>query len=107
MISSFSWIVSSSSFSYCGGWKIWIPWWAMSARICTSQQELCRCVATHPLLEEDDLLLGQGVRLGNHRDEVDLGVESPHELDIDGLETSEWSTLRPLQAGIITTDRLG
>lgn len=84
----------------------------MCCRQCAANNALqtvrCRqCAATHPLLEEDDLLLGQGVRLGNHRDKVDLGVESPHELDVDGLETEQvGQPFARLRLCVMTTDRL-
>lgn len=38
------------------------------------------------MLESGNLLIGQGVRLGNDGDEVDLGVKSLHDLDIQGLQ---------------------
>jgi hypothetical protein len=40
----------------------------------------------HPLLEQSDLLVGQSVGLGDDGDEVDLGVQPAHELDINGFE---------------------
>jgi len=43
-------------------------------------------VAEDTLLEESNLLLGEGVGLGNDGDEVDLGVQALHELNVDGLE---------------------
>lgn len=41
---------------------------------------------THTLLESRDLVVGEGVRLGDNRNEVDLGVKSTHDLDIKRLE---------------------
>ena len=38
------------------------------------------------MLEKRDLLIGQGIGLCNDRDEVDLGVQSAHHLDIERLE---------------------
>jgi len=43
--------------------------------------------AAYALLETDDLLVGQGVGLGNDRDQINLGVQAAHELDIDLLES--------------------
>ena len=37
---------------------------------------------TDALLEKSDFLVGQGIRFGNDRDEVDFGMQSAHELDI-------------------------
>ena len=37
--------------------------------------------------EEGDLLLGEGVRLGDDGDDVDLVVQLLHELNIQGLQT--------------------
>ena len=34
-----------------------------------------------------DLLVGEGIRFRDDGDEVDLGVEPAHELDIDLLQT--------------------
>ena len=45
--------------------------------------------AAYALLEADDLLVGQGVRLGDNRDQVDLSVQAAHELDINLLEPVE------------------
>ena len=41
---------------------------------------------SYTLLEVCNLLIGESVRLGNDWDEVDLGVKSTHDLDIQGLE---------------------
>jgi hypothetical protein len=41
---------------------------------------------TYSLLEQSNLLVGQGIGLGDHRDQVDLGVEAAHDLDIQRLE---------------------
>lgn len=40
----------------------------------------------YALLEADNLLVGQGVRLGDDGNQVHLGVEAAHNLDIDLLE---------------------
>lgn len=37
-------------------------------------------------LESGDLLVGEGVGLGNDRDQVDLGVQALHDLDIQRLQ---------------------
>jgi hypothetical protein len=43
-------------------------------------------VQTHALLESRNLIVGQGVGLGDDRNEVDLGVESAHDLDVQRLQ---------------------
>lgn len=45
--------------------------------------------AAYALLEADDLLVSQGVGLGNDGDQVNLGVQAAHKLDIDVLEPAE------------------
>lgn len=40
----------------------------------------------YPLLKSKYLLIGKSVRLSNDRDQVDLGVEALHNLDIQRLE---------------------
>jgi hypothetical protein len=45
--------------------------------------------ATYALLEANDLLVGQGVSLGNDGDQVNLSVKAAHNLDIDLLEPVE------------------
>lgn len=42
--------------------------------------------ATYSGLEASDFLIGQGVRLGNDRNEVHLGVEAAHNLNVKRLE---------------------
>jgi hypothetical protein len=41
---------------------------------------------TYTLLESSNLLAGHGVTLGNDRNQVDLLVQSLHELNVQGLE---------------------
>lgn len=41
---------------------------------------------TYALLEGRDLLIGEGVCLGNDWDQVDLGVQSAHHLNVERLE---------------------
>lgn len=41
---------------------------------------------TYSLLEQSNLLIGQGIGLGNDGDQVDLGVQAAHDLDIQRLE---------------------
>lgn len=41
---------------------------------------------TYSGLEAGNLLIGKGVRLGNDRDQVDLGVKTSHDLNIQGLQ---------------------
>lgn len=43
-------------------------------------------VSAYPVLEQGDLLLGQGVRLGNNGNEVDLLMQPPHEFDVDRFQ---------------------
>ena len=42
--------------------------------------------ATYTLLEGGNLIIGEGVGLGDHRNEVDLGVQAAHNLNIERLE---------------------
>lgn len=41
---------------------------------------------TYSLLERDNLLVRQGIRLGDDGNKVDLGMEALHDLDIKGLQ---------------------
>jgi hypothetical protein len=41
---------------------------------------------TYSLLELSNLLVGQSISLGNDRDQVDLGVQAAHDLNVEGLE---------------------
>jgi hypothetical protein len=41
---------------------------------------------TYPLLVVVDFIVGNGVGLGNYRNEVDLGVKLLHHLNVDGLQ---------------------
>ena len=45
-----------------------------------------RDIKTYTLLEQCNFFIGKSVGLGNNRDEVDLGVKSAHDLNIEGLE---------------------
>lgn len=40
----------------------------------------------HSLFEGDDFLVRECIGLGDDRDEVDLGVQSTHDLDVERLE---------------------
>jgi len=40
---------------------------------------------TYPVLEGNDLLVCQSVRLGNDWDQIDFGVKSPHHFNIKWL----------------------
>src|SRR5271156_6032645 len=40
----------------------------------------------HPLLEVCNLFICQGIRFGDHWDEVDLGMQLGHDLDVQGLQ---------------------
>lgn len=42
--------------------------------------------STYSGLEVGNLLVGEGIRLGDDGDQVDLGVEAAHDLDVEGLE---------------------
>ena len=53
----------------------------------------------YSLLEESDLLVGEGIGLCDDRDEIDLGVQSAHHLDIEGLERVA-SGLDEVHAGV-------
>ena len=54
---------------------------------------------TYALLEQCNFFIGKCVGLGNNRDEVDLGVESAHDLDIQGFERVA-SGLDEVDAGV-------
>lgn len=41
---------------------------------------------TYSGLKASNLLVGEGVRLGNDGNQVDLGVEAAHDLNVEGLE---------------------
>ena len=41
---------------------------------------------THPSLESSDLVVSEGITLCDNGDEVDLLVQTSHELDVDGFE---------------------
>jgi hypothetical protein len=41
---------------------------------------------TYSLLELGNLLISQSISLGNDRDQVDLGVQTAHDLDVERLE---------------------
>ena len=41
---------------------------------------------TYPRLEVVDLLVRESVGLGDHRNQVDLGVKAAHDLNVEGLE---------------------
>ena len=42
---------------------------------------------THPSLEVGDLLVREGIGLGDDRNQVHLGVKLTHKLNINGLES--------------------
>jgi hypothetical protein len=54
---------------------------------------------TYTLLEGGNLIVGEGVGLGDHRNEVDLGVQTAHDLDIERLERVT-SGLDEVDAGV-------
>lgn len=41
---------------------------------------------THPLLEHGNLFVGKGIGLGDYWDQVDFGMKSAHDLDIQRLQ---------------------
>jgi hypothetical protein len=45
------------------------------------------CCHTYPGLESDDLLISHGISLGNDRDQVDLGMQSAHDFDVQWLQS--------------------
>jgi hypothetical protein len=53
------------------------------------------------LLESIDLFVGQGIRLGNDGDQVDLGVQSLHDLNVERLQRVA-SGLNEEDAGVDT-----
>jgi hypothetical protein len=42
---------------------------------------------TDALLEGEQVILSEGIRFGNDRDEVDAGTKTLHDLNVEGLET--------------------
>lgn len=48
-------------------------------------------VETYALLENKEVILGQGVGLSNDRDEIYTSSKPLHDLDVEGLEPGEWS----------------
>ena len=46
---------------------------------------------TDALLEGEQIILSEGIRFGNDRDEVDAGTETLHDLNVEGLETKTGS----------------
>lgn len=43
---------------------------------------------TYALLEGEQIVLRQGVCLGDDRDQVDAGTQALHDLNVQGLETA-------------------
>ena len=43
-------------------------------------------IGTYSLLEESNLLVGQGIGLGHHGNQVDLGVQATHDLNVQRLQ---------------------
>ena len=44
--------------------------------------------STYALLEGVQVILGEGIGLGNDGDEVDTGAQTLHDLNIEGLKTA-------------------
>lgn len=42
---------------------------------------------TYTLLEEEEIILSQGISLGNDRNQVDAGAQSLHDFDIERLQS--------------------
>lgn len=60
-------------------------WWWISARIYhtgVSHNSASALTSTYTLLERRNFFIRKCVGLGNNRNEVDFGVESAHDLDI-------------------------
>jgi hypothetical protein len=53
--------------------------------VCFSMAFQAASSGTHSSLEEHDLLLSQSIGFSDNGDQVDLRVQSPHELDINWL----------------------
>jgi hypothetical protein len=66
--------------SYCGAWKMRIWWCAISERIWreVSMGDVEVGKEAYALLEADNLLVGQGICLGDDGDQVNLGVQAAH-----------------------------
>jgi hypothetical protein len=79
-------MVSSSSSSYRGPSKIWMRWCSMSARIWRVSGAGRRQGDTYPVLEGENLVVSEGVGLGDDGDEVDLGMQAAHDLDVQRLQ---------------------
>ena len=47
-----------------------------------------RITVNYPSFELGDLFVRQGIRLGDNGNEVDFGVELPHELDVNRLQSA-------------------
>lgn len=45
---------------------------------------------TYALLEGEQVVLRQGVCLGDDRDQVDAGTQTLHDLNVQGLETASF-----------------
>ena len=54
--------------------------------VCQCQEFKVTVGYTHSLLERQNFLVGQGIRLGDDGDQVDLGVKALHNLNIQRLE---------------------
>lgn len=67
---------------------MWMPWYLMSDRIYFSLALVLgvKEMVAYPGLEAGNLLVGESVRLGNDRDQVDLGVKSSHDLNVQRLQ---------------------
>ena len=46
-------------------------------------------VHTNPLLEGNDLLVREGIRLCNNGNKINFGMKSPHKLDINLFKTND------------------
>lgn len=48
--------------------------------------KLTKVGKTHALFESDNLIIGQGVGLGNDRYQIDFGMQAAHEFDVNLLQ---------------------
>ena len=51
-----------------------------------SRNRLAAFRGTYSGLEAEDLFIGKGVRLGNDRNQINLGMKSSHNLNVEGLQ---------------------
>ena len=84
-------------------------WWAISARICEIEinhkfHVHCDENCSYPLFKLDDLFVRHGIGLGNDGNQVNLGVEAAHELNVNLLQPGEESKKKWAEAEFESTD---